>query len=711
MIRNSIFIERKNKVIVPSTKRYDTNSLELLTHARKVSTAIKNLESLGYLPSPELSDRLMDITTSELTRWFNGTLKTLKKMVGAHVEYKPMYPNFPTQVMEADESELYINAIMHYLGTAFGMNILPKYEKEPREKFNDKGVKFKILDLGTEEEFNKIFENLMKSKTSISATDKDHLKWYLENTEDASLPEKFNHKEIQAFVINVMIEAKKLKKISGYFRTATDVLRLAVTMSDGDESLAEKTKFRNFKRKERKLLLTLLNDCGNIEEDMLRYRMEWIRLGEKLHPGEYKKLHKMRTAFDKIRNNKPIETFAGRLEKLLEGKSKNIDEIVDMLSYRAGEFARRLDHVIRLGSTLKKRKEIVERFAYVAKDVSTPILLQLISHYKHRNDDKDLRVIFPKGMIAKAKALPNDLPNIQEEVCEEIVYACESALYNRFNELDEIGRVYIDQKLKNVLVPFSQRSASKAMKTLVRGSKFDIIDGSTIRFFIWWKNLDDGSTGWRSSVDIDLSAIMYDKDWNYLEHISYTNLRSSKYKACHSGDITDAPNGAAEFIDIDIDSVVKYGGRYVMMNVLSYSNQPFINLPECFAGWMVRSEPQSGEIFEPKTVENKVDLTADTKIGVPLVLDLVERKVIWADLALKNHPRWQNNIESNGQSIALMGKSMVEMVKPNLYDLFELHFEARGEELVDTPEEADTIFAMETGITPFDIETIMGEYL
>lgn len=65
-------------------------------------------------------------------------------------------------------------------------------------------------------------------------------------------------------------------------------------------------------------------------------------------------------------------------------------------------------------------------------------------------------------------------------------------------------------------------------------------------------------------VDIDLSAVLYNADWRYVEHISYANLKSDRYRAAHSGDIVTAPNGACEFIDLDIESVVRYGGRYVV---------------------------------------------------------------------------------------------------------------------------------------------------
>jgi hypothetical protein len=51
----------------------------------------------------------------------------------------------------------------------------------------------------------------------------------------------------------------------------------------------------------------------------------------------------------------------------------------------------------------------------------------------------------------------------------------------------------------------------------------------------------------------------------------------------------------------------------------------------------------------------------------------------------------------------------VDLKKPSLYDLFVLHAAARGEQ-VQTPEDADTVFSVETG-TPFRPEEIASQYL
>jgi hypothetical protein len=210
---------------------------------------------------------------------------------------------------------------------------------------------------------------------------------------------------------------------------------------------------------------------------------------------------------------------------------------------------------------------------------------------------------------------------------------------------------------------------------------------------------------------------MYDESWNYMEHISYTNLKSENYQACHSGDITSAPKGASEFIDIDINSVLKYGGRYVVMNVYSYTRQKFSELNECFTGWMMRERPESGEIFEAKTVKDKLDLRTDAVCSIPLILDLKERKMIWADLAIahNNDSLFCNNIESNKVGVTLMGKAITSLNKTDLYSLFSLHATARSEKIVKDPKEADIVFSTdeigENSITPFDIEKIMGEFL
>lgn len=690
---NRIYLRRKNKIII-------NTGLASTPNTREVATILKNIESLGYTFSQEIINILNTYTVEQLKNFYNGIVKNIKGLVGADVVYNPMYPNFPAQVMEASECELYINAIIHYV--SFG-SLLPYYDKEKRNPLMDK-VNLKVINLGNIDEFNEIFVNILNSKTSISETDKADLEWFVKyHKKDiyAYLPEEITLKENACYLCKLLYENSlaDLSVFSKYLKTATDVLRFAVSLSDGDVSLASKTKFISFKRRDRRLLLSLLENCNNIEEDMLRYKTQWIRLGERLHPSEYKMFEKSKRAFEKLRNNEKIDTFNGKVS--LAFNCGDTKEIVKLLKQRPGEFARKLDYLLR---TCDDTDMALSEFSKIAGEVSTPVLLQVLEHFKTRNEKKELRVFFPKGSIAKVYGISNNLPDLDDELCQKVVDICKAKLKELYASREKLGKVYIDEKLKDYLVPFSQRSASKALKTIVRGSRVDLpSDAAAIRTFIYWKE----SKGNRA--DIDLSAVMYDADWNYMGHISYTNLRSVKYKAAHSGDITSAPRGASEFIDLDLESVRKYGGRYVVFSVMSFTRQNFVDLPECFMGWMARKDVNSGEIYEAKTVKNKIDITSQSIICIPMILDIYENKMVWADISLKSQPTW-NNVENNMSGMILMGKALTTMKKPNLYDLFMLNAEARGE-LCESIEDADTVFSVDNGITPYDTDIIISRYL
>ncbi|MGV3618285.1 MAG: hypothetical protein ACO1SV_23410 [Fimbriimonas sp.] len=58
--------------------------------------------------------------------------------------------------------------------------------------------------------------------------------------------------------------------------------------------------------------------------------------------------------------------------------------------------------------------------------------------------------------------------------------------------------------------------------------------------------------------------------------------------------------------------------------------------------------------------------------------DLFERRAIWSDMELRGHPFYKNHVHGNLSGIALTLQAMVGADKPNLFDLFRLHAQARG---------------------------------
>lgn len=698
---NEILLRRKNKVIVEKGNVTEPNN-------QYIATIMKNAEALGYTFSKELFEALQTLTKDELQKFYLELVPMLKNLVGADVIYKPMYENFPESVMEADYIDLFINAMIHYwsYGTLYPNE--KKYERLPL--FEE--TKVKVIDVGTVDDLHTIFNNLCQSKTSISQTDKEDLEWIFKNMQ-VKFPDEIPLKENAALIGKLCLENYPLataKDIQKYFKTATDVLRLITAMSDGDISLATNTKFRSFKRKERRLLLELLQNCGAIEEDMLRYKNRWIRVGERLHPSEYSEAQygKVITAFNKLRNGIKIETFAGKVTKAIE--TEDYKSALMLLKKRPGELARKLDQLLR---STNDKNAVVNTFKDVASEVSTPVLLQVKEHFANRTEKLESRVFFPKGNLARCHCIENTLPDIDEKYCNAILKICENALIENYKSNDFLGNVYLSEEFKRYIVPFSQRSASKTLKTIVRGSRLPIADNTkALRAFIWWTNCE------KSRVDIDLSAAIFDENWKYMERVSYTNLRSDRYKACHSGDITNGGvvdgDGVSEFLDTDIDSVVKYGARYIVYQVYSFTGQKYSDMPHAMFGWMNREDVKSGEIYEPKTVEQKMDLTSQSTVCIPVIFDCVSREVIWCDMSLSLdgcHSNYGgNNVESNLSGVAATCYSMVNMSKPNLYDLVNLHIRARGLR-VDNKEDADVVFDINDGITPFDIDVFVSEYI
>lgn len=524
---NKILLRRKNKLIVGNVGYVMSDDTQ-----RYLVTMTKNIETLGYTFSNQLFNKLKTLTKEELFEFYKELVSELKKNIGADVQYNPMYPNFPESVMEENEMQLYMNAIIHYW--SYG-TILPCEEKNERLPLFDE-TKVKVIDSGEWEDLYEIFDNLCRSKTSISQTDKEDLEWIMKNS-NVKFPDEIPLKENVALIGKIYVESNPLAtadKLQKLFKTATDVLRLITAMSDGDISLATNTKYRSFKRKERRLLLELLDNCGNIQEDMLRYKNRWIRVGERLHPGEYKtgRYDNARLAFDKLRNNEKIQTFNSKVDHNM--KDKNFEKAILLLQKRPGELARRLDYLLR---TVDKKNNVINTFKDVANKVSTPVLLQIKEHFKSRQEELNTRVFFPKGCLARSYAIENKLPDIDKKYCDAIVKICENALIETYKSKDFMGNVYLSEEYKNYIVPFSQRSASKSLKTIVRGSRIKLKESAkAMRAFIWWTNTDD------ERVDIDLSATVFDENWNYINHVSYTRLRDDEMYIYHSGDII---NGAS----------------------------------------------------------------------------------------------------------------------------------------------------------------------
>lgn len=688
----ALLIRRRGKVVPPAPLSSEQLPLEIVT------SLSQDLSSLGYALTPPLQLHCQKLSYSQLAVFRLELIESLDETVGAHRTFSPMYPNFPSQVMQASEAELYFNAVLHYWSEG---KLFPAQRKVWRPRYNEPKV-LRFIDIGFESDLVEIFQRLLSANVAWSEQDRLDLA-ELVRFHDARawslIPERILQKEnvahLGALLLGFSTETG-MEFIRNHVKTATDVLRLAVALSSGDVSLATASRFGTISRPVRRLLLEILESQPQVVEDMLRWKSRWIRLGERLHPHEFvKRYPKTAKTFSVIRNNISAPTLNSSVEKSLRrGDSM---AAAAKLSSRPGDFTRRLDHILRLQPSIAD--EILDKFRLVVERVSTPVLLQSWHHFLTRNEVREYRAFFPKANVAKAFVrLDGALPKL--EMSDKVSAILEETLIARFAEMPSLGRVYVDPQLSKFPVQFGMRSASKALRTVARGSRLPIPDKEILRMFLWWKNA-------KGRTDVDLSAALLDHNFYHIESVSFYNLQA--YGGVHSGDIVDAPNGASEFIDVSVFLLRQRGVRYVAMALKSYSQQSFVELPECFAGWMARSKAGSGEVYEPRSVEDKLDLTANSKLAVPVVFDLENSEAIWCDLAVRHHPSFHNTIGRNIVGISLSIKAVATMKKPSLYDLLSLHAKARGE-TVTSPDDAETVFSVDAG-TPFELDRIASDFL
>jgi hypothetical protein len=659
---------------------------------------VANMMAYGFMPTAELANALGELDRNDIASLSKDVMPVLKELVGANAVCKPFYPNFPKQVMDADEAELFHNAQAHYFSEG---KWIPDFAVNDRPVAFE-NVKFKPLGITRNADIDDIFRRILQSADSISGFNKDVVKWVITSAPYFSIPvDGIPFKENMCLVAGVLIEAGMWN--SNLVKDTTDILRIVTYLNGGDISLSENTKFKSLPRRVRKALIFDLERVAK-EEDFVRHSNKWIKLLHNLHVGDYSQ--KLYDIAKKLRENKKIATWNSKIEAAMQ--ASDIPTCIALLKSRPGEFARRVIDLIY--KDVHDHTGIIDAFEGVVDKVPARNLTQLLGAVKQREHEVNKRVVFPKGMVQSAYVLRNKVARLATKIRTRLINVITASLEQRFAERGDLGAVYIDPALYECPLPTGMRSASEGLREVARGTRMPIGNKNTLRFFIYWKG-----------EDIDLSATFHDEDFKQVGHVSYTNYSADGYNSCHSGDITNAPNGASEFIDVDIQSVLDYNAsyRYVAMNVLVFSGPTFAEHEECFAGWMTRDAVNSNEIFEPATVEQKIDLQSATKNVIPVIFDLKERKAIWTDISTNGKSfngnkvmGGGNNVENNRATIEDMVEAFTSLDnKITLGDLFEMHAIARGG-IVENREDADFIFAMDDAdVTPYDVIDINANFL
>lgn len=629
------------------------------------------LMSVGFKLSAELLEHLSGRSERTVVDTATRVLDTVRAMVGDHVQHNVYFVDFPANV--PDTFDFWRRCITEALADdatrertlaqlrdgVIDLLTLPTYGNYRHtyaemlaahdELIAAAGDRLTVLHLGgtPDAEVTALYLALAGSATPLGDEGLIDLAALAGHCVDGPQPEAIPVRENRAMVNRARLDAGADLLLD----TVTDVLRLACALSGGDVTLTEPTRFRSPSRRVRRALLAGLDAVVAAAPaklaDVTAHREEWKRLGERLHAHEYQaRWPHAADVFAVARGETAARSFDSRIEELLA--TGDVSEAVRLLTAAPGKLFRSLDRLLRACVTQDERDAVVVAAEQVAPQVSGRVLLSVREHFHNRGEEggkaKERRVFINR--LGRAWVAADTRPSVPAPERERLVAALDAETRRR---LPAPGHLLIDPDVLDVALPLSGKATAAGLGVLPRGS-LSPVDGELLRFFVHWKQT-------RRSTDYDLSALMLDAEYQTVAWLSYTAL--TEVEGEHSGDITDAPDGASEFINLRLGAV---RGTFIVPQVNIYAGEGFEEVEESFFGYMLRETEQQGRPFEARTVRMKSDLRGPGRVALPLAFvrgNDGRWRAKWLHLYLKGTPD-SNRVEDNRISVATLLRGIVE---------------------------------------------------
>ncbi len=622
------------------------------------------LMSVGFKLSAELLEHLAALAEETVIDTAVRTLDTVRTMAGDHVRHNTYFIDFPAHV--PDTHAFWRQCVVDALGrgvdvTRLGDGVvdllsLPVYGRYQhtyaemiaahRELIATAGDRLTVLHLGgaPEDEVADLYLALAGSSTPLGDAGLLDLAVLAGHCVDGPRPPTIPVRENRAVVNRARIEAGAAPLLD----TVTDALRLACALSDGDVTLVQPTRFRSPSRRVRRLLLAGLDAVVSANPaklaDVSAHREAFKRLGERLHAHEYAaRWPHAADVFAVARGEKQARSLDSRVgERLAAG---DVLGAARLLETAPGRLFRALDRLLRACATDAERDALADAATRLAPEVSGRVLLSVREHLLNRARGSGSRRVFV-NRLGRAWATDDSRSPLPEDARVRLMAALDAETSRR---LPDPGHLLIDPDVLDVALPLSGRATAAGFGVLPRGS-LSPVDGELLRFFVHWKQT-------KEPTDFDLSALMLDSGHETVGWLSYTALTGVEGE--HSGDITDAPDGASEFINLRLGAV---RGTYIVPQVNIFSGEGFEEVDESFFGFMLRDGDQLGRPFEPRTVRMKSELRGPGRVALPLVFirgDDGTWRAKWLHVYLRGTPR-RNRVEGNRVSVATLVRGFVE---------------------------------------------------
>jgi hypothetical protein len=642
------------------------------------------LAKVGFKASRELLEYLSGLEPRAAKKRATKVVGAVRELVGDHVAHNSYFINFPKGV--PDTVEFWVQSLrdaltgrtdatgngvpsdaelMQFVGWV-NLLELPKYGRYQHtyaellaaheELIPSVKDRVTIVHLGgtQEEEIHLLYLQVAASTTPLNEADLALLAEMAVMCVEDKQPDVVPIRENRA-VINAVRLDKGLPLVA--VDTATDVLRLACQVSGGDVSLAKPTKFRSFARRERRVMLGALNEAIGANSaklgDIARYAGRWKRLCERLHPHEYPQFPHARDVFAVARGEKKVRSLASRVEHAFS--EQGTVKAARILTNAPGLMLRSVDRLLR-ETVSYEIDSVLGSVESVLGSVSGRVLCSVRDHLANRTTVDKSRLFTTKSRRAWVRS-DTRMP-LPYDVIDRTSAMLDAELIERMPAYD---RLVVHPDVLDVALPLSGKATEDGFAVLPRGSRTRL-DGDRLRFFMYWRQT-------HSRTDYDLSALLLDEKFEMVGEVSWTNYKSDG--AVYSGDITDAPDGATEFIDIPLHTVK---AKYVVPQVHIFDGEGFDQVAESMFGWMIRGDDQKGAPFEPRTVRTRSEMRGPGRIAVPMVFGRDHDggwSATWMHIYLAGEPQW-NRVAHNTVSTSKLARAIVEREYLTMSYLVEL---------------------------------------
>ena len=726
---NSIAIRHLNGIHIAKNT---TNNVNETLSIEEFATLIKKFEGYGYIFSKELGIAISKEERNIIIDKLKAVIKVIEDFK-SDKNYTVFYKNFPDEVINMSEVDLYINQILHYwIGylPSNSENII-KEDIEP-----SKLVKARELKLIDDEMIEKLFIDLLSSNVTLSEQYLDDV-CVLTNNKSIKELEKYMEyiqmKETLTTVSSYIL--KKEGVLIGNFKTATDILRLIAKIS-GDELNNKHIHFAYFSRTELSQLMTKLENLQNPMPDIKRYSKPWHTFfklyAKKINFNKYPKVRKV---VDILFGDITYMTERGKINEQIKRlptmSEEDLDNLVKEFTIFYGDYVREILSLLNKAKENQYEKLLIGLENCVDK-VNTRVLFQLYDRIINlKAKDKTIpRLVNSKGKWRRLK----ESISLSDELLNRVLQIVEDGIKTQLKEKENLGKVFIDEDYKNIMLTTSEKDSNVSLRPMTRGSRIKFNPkAEVLRFFVAWKNLDEKTlkelntayskldektlkelTPMYSRVDVDLSALTFNENLEFNDVVAYYNQKKSGF--AFSGDITNAPEGALEYIDVfDLERLKKKGNRYILMQIRSYNGYTFEEINSVYAGVM---ELTSIEAKEKKNMYSTAitegfQIVSSERTTNTILVDLKKFEYIWLDMNMDSYKLdiFQNAL--NYEEIPYLNDMLRYFSRKQyitMYDLLKLNADVRGV-LTKDKKEADVIFEKVDNKNNLALADILSNYL